>query len=351
MSDHRQTDLVTLTRHVMAEQRAHPAASGELTFLLVSIQLACKFVATTVRKAGIVSLTGLAGSSNVQGEDQKKLDVIANEIFVNSIRSSGAVAIMVSEEDTEAIFVSPPSSVQVDGSSSPLAVRRKYTYAIVFDPLDGSSNIDAGVSIGSIFGIYRLQPNSAGNLSDVLRPGSQMVCAGYCVYGSSTILVLSTGGGMVNGYTLDTSIGEFILTDPQMRIPARGAIYSINEGNATKWTKPCMEYIQSVKFPAEPRKPYSLRYIGSMVADVHRTIKYGGVFAYPADKSNKSGKLRLLYECFPMAFIVEQAGGAAITGKVRVLDIQPKDIHERSPIYLGSREDIEEVKSFYDKYG
>ncbi|CAG8478765.1 3653_t:CDS:2 [Racocetra fulgida] len=269
------TDIITLTRHVLDEQRKHKDATGDLT------------------------LVGLAGGAyNISGDEQKKLDVISNEIFVNALRSSGKVAVMVSEENDEAIIVE-------EGL--------KGKYCVVFDPLDGSSNIDAGVNIGS-----------PGTVKDVLRPGNEMIVAGYCMYGSSANMVISVGNG-VNGYTLD-------------------------DGNAKYWHEACEEYFHSLKFPPEGKNPYSARYIGSMVADVHRTFLYGGIFAYPADKKSKSGKLRLLYECFPMAFLAEQAGGKAITGHGRVLDVCPEAIHSRCPIFLGSKDDVEDVERIYKKY-
>lgn len=332
MSDHTRTDLITLSRHVLAEQRSHPHATGDLTLLLVSIQLGCKFVATCVRKAGIVNLTGLAGATNVQGEQQKKLDVLANEIFVSSLTSSGKVAVMVSEENDELLLVK-----EKDKDSA--------QYAVVFDPLDGSSNIEAGVSIGTIFGVYKLKPGSRGSIQDVLRPGSEMVCAGYCMYGSFTVLILSTGNG-VNGYTLDSSIGEFILTHPHIRIPKKGKIYSVNEGNEQFWDEPCRSYFHAVKHQPSP---YSSRYVGSMVADVHRTLLYGGIFAYPGDRKSPKGKLRVLYECFPMAYIIEQAGGKASTGNDRILNYVPSEIHERSPIFLGSQEEVEAIEALYQQ--
>ncbi len=222
-----------------------------------------------------------------------------------------------------------------------------HKYSVVFDPLDGSSNIDCGVAVGTIFGVYKYVK---GGLADVLRPGREMVAAGYTMYGSSTMLVMSTGHG-VNGFTLDPEMGEFILTHPNMRVPERGAIYSINEGNAGLWDEGTKNFIQEKKFPQkEGVKPYSLRYIGSMVADVHRTLLYGGIFLYPADKKSKNGKLRLLYECFPMAYICEQAGGAATNGSKPILDIVPEgDIHGRSPIFLGSKLDVEDLLESYNK--
>lgn len=221
--------------------------------------------------------------------------------MINALRASGKTAVLVSEENDEAIFISE-SSGSSENTDTPNA-----KYCVVFDPLDGSSNIDAGVNIGTIFGIYLVKPGSKGTLSDVLRPGREMVASGYCMYGSSANLVLTTGNG-VNGYTLDNQIGEFILTHPNITLPPRGKIYSINEGNSCYYHEPVLNYLQSIKFPDEKsgKKPYSARYIGSMVADVHRTLLYGGIFGYPEDKKSKSGKLRLLYEAFPMAMLTEQ---------------------------------------------
>jgi len=326
------TDLITLTRHVLQDQiRLGASATGDLTLLLTAIQVTSKFIATNVRKARLINLVGLAGETNVQGEEQKKLDVLSNDIMVNALRASGKTAVLVSEEIEDAIIVTG---------------KDRGKYCVVFDPLDGSSNIDAGVNIGTIFGIYKLQEGSTGTTSDVLRPGKEMVAAGYTMYGSSANLVLSTGSG-VNGYTLDASLGEFILTHPDIKIPSRGKIYSFNEGNAMYFHPPVTAYLQSIKFPPTGKSPYSARYIGSMVADVHRTLLYGGIFGYPDDKKSKKGKLRLLYEAFPMAFLTEQAGGIATTGTGRILDIQPKAIHERCPVFLGSKDDVTDLMKFY----
>ncbi|KAH9951902.1 fructose-1,6-bisphosphatase [Amylocystis lapponica] len=328
------TDLITLTRHVLSDQyKLGAAATGDLTLLLTAIQTTSKFIATNVRKARLINLVGLAGETNVQGEEQKKLDVLSNDIMVNSLRASGKTAVLVSEELENAVIIED---------------RYKGKYCVVFDPLDGSSNIDAGVNIGTIFGIYQIEPGSVGAISDVLRPGSQMVAAGYTMYGSSANLVLTTGHG-VNGYTLDASLGEFILTHPDIKIPPRGKIYSFNEGNAMYFHTPVTNYLNSIKFPPAGKSPYSARYIGSMVADVHRTLLYGGIFGYPDDKKSKSGKLRLLYEAFPMAFLTEQAGGLATTGKMRILDIVPTNIHQRCPVFLGSKEDVQDVIKFYQE--
>ncbi|KAK2466916.1 hypothetical protein APHAL10511_001174 [Amanita phalloides] len=326
------TDLITLTRHVLQDQiRLGSSATGDLTFLLNAIQLTSKFIATNVRKARLINLVGLAGETNVQGEEQKKLDVLANDIMINALRASGKTAVLVSEELDNAIIVED---------------KFKGEYCVVFDPLDGSSNIDAGVNIGTIFGIYKVRDGSAGTIQDVLRPGREMVAAGYTMYGSSANLVLSTGQG-VNGYTLDASLGEFILTHPNIQIPSRGKIYSFNEGNSLYFHTPVINYLHSIKYPASPKTPYSARYIGSMVADVHRTLLYGGIFGYPNDKKSKNGKLRLLYEAFPMAFLTEQAGGIATTGYQRILDVEPKSIHERCSVFLGSQDDVLDLLKFY----
>ncbi|KAF4615354.1 hypothetical protein D9613_003057 [Agrocybe pediades] len=320
------TDLITLTRHVLSDQlRLGSAATGDLTLLLTAIQVTSKFIATNVRKARLINLVGLAGETNVQGEEQKKLDVLSNDIMVNALRASGKTAVLVSEELEDAIIIEE---------------KNRGKYCVVFDPLDGSSNIDAGVNIGTIFGIYKVRPGSEGSIEDVLRPGNASR------YGSSANLVLSTGSG-VNGYTLDAALGEFILTHPNITIPPRGKIYSFNEGNAMYFHAPVTAYLNSIKYPAPPKTPYSARYIGSMVADVHRTLLYGGIFGYPNDKKSKSGKLRLLYEAFPMAFLTEQAGGIATTGTKRILDIQPTSIHERCSVFLGSRDDVSDVVKFF----
>ncbi|CAA7396877.1 unnamed protein product [Spirodela intermedia] len=330
-ADAHRTDLMTLTRHVLNEQSKHPESKGDFTILLSHIVLGCKFVCSAVNKAGLAKLIGLAGETNVQGEDQKKLDVLSNEVFVNALISSGRTCILVSEEDEKATFVDP-------------SLRGRY--CVVFDPLDGSSNIDCGVSIGTIFGIYMIKDKDNVTLDDVLLPGKDMVAAGYCMYGSSCMIVLSTGSG-VNGFTLDPSLGEFILTHPDIKIPTKGKIYSVNEGNAKNWDGPTAEYVNKCKFPEDGSSPKSLRYVGSMVADVHRTLLYGGIFLYPGDKKSPTGKLRVLYEVFPMSFLMEQAGGQAFTGKQRALDLVPKKIHERSPIFLGSYDDVEEIKALY----
>ncbi|WFD41683.1 fructose-bisphosphatase [Malassezia psittaci] len=331
-----ETDIITLSRHVLEQgfsMSQHKDVTGEFTLLLNSLQTTCKVIENLVRKARLNNMTGVAGAQNVQGEDQKKLDVISNEVMINALIASGQSAVLVSEEEEEAIIVADRRSATVG------------KYCLVFDPLDGSSNIDAGVNVGTIFGIYKAQQGS-GSIKDVLRPGREMVAAGYCMYGSSANIVLSTGSG-VDGFTLDNSVGEFILTHPKIQLPNRGKIYSINEGNAMYYYPPVTKYLESIKFPEPPKKPYSARYIGSMVADVHRTLLYGGIFCYPSDKKSTKGKLRLLYEAFPMAFLCEQAGGLATTGEKRVLDVEPTSIHERCPVFLGSKDDVQDLLSFF----
>lgn len=323
------TNCMTLTRFVLQKQKKFKHATGDLSQLLNCIQTAVKAVSSAVRKAGIAQLHGISGDTNVQGEEVKKLDVLANDLFINMMMSSFATCKMVSEENDDVI------EVDLD---------KQGKYIVAFDPLDGSSNIDCLVSIGSIFGIYRKLGEGPATMEDVLQPGRNQVAAGYALYGSATAMVLSLGDG-VNGFTYDPSIGEFVLTEPNMQIPARGKIYSINEGYYHDWDDAVKNYVNDKKDPAKG-KPYGARYVGSMVADVHRTIKYGGIFIYPATSTSKNGKLRLMYECNPMAYIITQAGGMASNGKIDILDIVPQKIHERAPIYLGSKLDVEEALSY-----
>jgi len=324
------TDIITLTRFILQEQQKEaPNATGELSLLLNSLQFAFKFIAHNIRRAELVNLIGISGSANSTGDVQKKLDVIGDEIFINAMKSSNNVKVLVSEEQEDLIVF--------EGGGR---------YAVCTDPIDGSSNIDAGVSVGTIFGIYRLKEDSQGSIKDVLRKGTEMVAAGYTMYGASAHLMLTTGQG-VNGFTLDTQLGEFILTQPHLTIPKTRAIYSVNEGNSHYWADSAKQYIADLKKPQEDGKPYSARYIGSMVAVIHRTILYGGIFAYPADSKLKNGKLRILYECFPMAMLMEQAGGAAINDKgERILEILPKGIHDKSGIWLGSTGEVDRYLTY-----
>lgn len=321
-------NAMTLTRWVLAQQRTAPTATGDLTQLLNSIQTAVKAIQSAVRKAGIAKLHGISGDTNVQGEEVKKLDVLSNDLFINMLKSSFTTCLLVSEENQTVLQVE---------------TERRGNYVVCFDPLDGSSNIECLVSVGSIFAIYKKKSEGDPVESDALKPGRELVAAGYALYGSATMMVLSLGKGKgVNGFMYDPSIGEFILTDPNMKIPEKGKIYSINEGYAAEWDKGLQDYIEDKKRP-KTGKAYGARYVGSMVADVHRTIKYGGIFMYPATKSAPNGKLRLLYECNPMSFIVTEAGGLATNGKVPILDIVPSSIHQRVPCYLGSKKDVEEI--------
>lgn len=323
-------EIITLSRFLTEEQTKHKEATGDFTLLCHALQFAFKSIAYYIRRATLINLTGLAGSSNTTGDDQKKLDVIGNDVFIAAMRSSGRVRLLVSEEEEECIVFSENPSAR---------------YAVVCDPIDGSSNLDAGVSVGTIFGIYKLAENAKGAKEDVLLPGTELVASGFTMYGASSQLVITMKGGSVNGFTLDNALGEFILTHPNMRIPKKRAIYSVNEGNSLYWDETTKKYFESLKYPTEEGgKPYSSRYIGSMVADAYRTLLYGGIFAYPADKKSPKGKLRILYECAPMALVFENAGGQAIDSKMnRMLQVIPEHIHDRSGIFLGSYDEVQKV--------
>uniref|UniRef100_A0A8C8EXN1 Fructose-1,6-bisphosphatase 1 n=1 Tax=Oncorhynchus tshawytscha TaxID=74940 RepID=A0A8C8EXN1_ONCTS len=315
------TNVVTLTRFVLEEGRK-AKGTGELTTLLNSICTAVKAISTAVRKAGIANLYGIAGSTNVTGDQVKKLDVLSNDLVINMIKSSFTSCVLVSEEDERALIVEP---------------EKQGKYIVCFDPLDGSSNIDCLVSIGTIFAIYRKTTNDEPNEKDALQSGRHIVAAGYALYGSATMMVLSTGQG-VN-----------FLAPSDVKIKKRGKIYSLNEGYAQHFYPDVTEYLKKKKYPEDGSAPYGGRYVGSMVADVHRTLVYGGIFLYPANVKSPKGKLRLLYECNPMSFIIEQAGGMATTGEMNVLDIQPENIHQRVPVVLGSPEDVQEYITIYKK--
>ncbi|TLS27834.1 hypothetical protein PpBr36_00574 [Pyricularia pennisetigena] len=329
------TNIVTLTRFLTEEQAKHKEATGDFTLLCHALQFSFKAIAYYIRRATLVNLTGLAGSSNTTGDDQKKLDVIGNDLFIEAMRSSGKCALLVSEEEEDIIFFT-------NGNGGA-------RYAVACDPIDGSSNLDAGVSVGTIFGIHKLAEGSTGSKEDILKPGSELLAAGFTMYGASAQLVLTMKSGGVNGFTLDTAFGEFILTHPDMRIPKSRAIYSVNEGNSLYWEDHVKEYFNSLKHPQDKSgKPYSARYIGSMVADAYRTLLYGGIFAYPADKKSPKGKLRILYECAPMAMVFENAGGQAVDSNMkRMLDVVPEHIHDRSGIFMGSWDEVEKVKSYH----
>ncbi|XP_014293800.1 fructose-1,6-bisphosphatase 1 [Halyomorpha halys] len=327
------SDCMTMTRFVLRQQKKFPYATGELTQLLTSIQTAVKSISSAVRMAGIAQLYGMAGTTNIQGEDVRKLDELSNEFFINMLRSSYSVCAMVSEENEDIIYVDP---------------EHEGHYIVCFDPLDGSSNIDCLSPIGSIFAIYR-KPEGPVNEQSVLQTGREIAAAGYVLYGSATVCVISLGKGQgVHGFLLDPEAGEFILTDPYIVIPKKGKIYSVNEGNTHLWEDHVREYVCKKKDP-KSGKPYDSRYTGCMVADVHRTLKYGGIFMYPANRNSPNGKLRLLYECNPMAFLVEEAEGKATTGKAPILDVIPSNIHQRVPCFVGSRDDVNELLEIMKK--
>ncbi|HPC46753.1 MAG TPA: class 1 fructose-bisphosphatase [Deltaproteobacteria bacterium] len=331
--------IISLDRHIMDEQRKY-GGRGDFSAILSQIVFAAKVVAAQVAHAGIVEdILGNVGSTNVSGDEVQKLDVYANRLFINALNYIGKVCVMASEEEKDLIMV--PS------------VYPKGDYVVMFDPLDGSSNIDVNVSIGTIFGIYRrVTRDGDGTLEDCLQPGRKLFGAGYIIYSSSTILVYTTGNG-VNGFSLDPSVGEFILSHPDIKTPSRGKIYSANEGNYPYWKKGTREYIDYIKSDRNHRKePYTSRYIGSLVADFHRNLLKGGIFLYPEDTKDPkkpSGKLRLLYEANPLAFIAEQAGGYASTGYEPILDITPTSLHQRVPLIIGSRDDVREYEEFARK--
>lgn len=303
--------------------------------MLHHVGIAAKKVNREVNKAGLVDILGRAGTENVQGEDQQKLDVYANETFLAELQASGECCGVASEENQDIVVF--------DNGLS-----RDAKYIFCMDPLDGSSNIDVNVSIGTIFSVYRRKSKlgDVANVEDFLQRGCEQVAAGYVIYGSSTMLVYTTGKG-VNGFTLDTSIGEFCLSHPNIKTPERGSIYSINEGNYEKFPEGVKKYIKYCQeTDKETKRPYSSRYIGSLVADFHRNLLKGGIFIYPETNSHPNGKLRLLYECNPIAFIAEQAGGMATNGVGRILDIKPENIHQRVPFYTGTKEMVQKVENF-----
>jgi len=328
--------VVTLGQFIIERQNDFPFAKGELSRLLRDIGIAAKIVHRSVNKAGLADILGDVGSTNVQGEDQKKLDVFANEQFIAALSAGGECAAIASEENDEIIPITTP-------------VSKNAKYVVAMDPLDGSSNIDVNVSIGTIFSIYRrcTEVGTPATKDDFCQKGSNQIAAGYVLYGSSTVLVYTTGKG-VNGFTLDPSIGEFCLSNPDLKAPADGTIYSTNQGNYAKFPEGVRKYISwCQEDDKESKRPYSLRYIGSLVADFHRNLLKGGIFIYPPTLKDKNGKLRLLYECKPLAMIIEQAGGMATDGHgTRILDIQPNDIHQRVPLYIGSANMVKKAEAF-----
>jgi len=328
---------ISLSRYLVEQQRSKGHIPADLRLLLEVVARACKSISHAVNKGALGGVLGSADSENVQGEVQKKLDIIANEVLLEANEWGGHLAGMASEEmdDMHAVPNRYPQG----------------EYLLLFDPLDGSSNIDAGVNVGTIFGIHRrLSPAaSAANLGDALQPARALVASGYCMYGASSILMLAVNGA-VNGFTLDMSIGEFVMTHPDVKVPQRGAYYSANEGRSEAWDDATRAYVNGAKSGAFSGKASTLRYIGTMVGDVHRTLLYGGIFFYPKDKKDGKGKLRHLYECGPMAHTMSLAGGAASTGTEDVLVLQPSSIHGRIPIWIGSKLDVEDAERMYKEH-
>ncbi len=326
----------TLNEFIIERQADFPYAKGELSRLLTHIGLAAKIINREVNQAGLVDILGEAGRVNIQGEEVQKLDEFANEKFIQALKGSSEVCGIATEESQDIIRFD--TEMAKDGK-----------YILCLDPLDGSSNIDVNVSIGTIFSIYRrISPRGhVAQLEDFLQEGTKQVAAGYIIYGSSTMLVYTTGRG-VNGFTLDPSIGEFCLSHPDIKIPLNGKIFSVNEGNYLQFSKGVKKYIDYCKeVDPDTKRPYSARYIGSLVADFHRNLLKGGIFMYPPTQKHPNGKLRLLYEANPMAFIIEQAGGMAVNHKgERILDIKPTDLHQRVPLYIGSRAMVETLMRF-----
>ncbi|MDB5029851.1 class 1 fructose-bisphosphatase [Mucilaginibacter sp.] len=332
-------EFKTLGQFIIEKQADFPYAKGELSRLLRDIGIAAKIVNREVNKAGLMDILGNSGSINIQGESQQKLDIYANEQFISALRCGGECCIVASEENENII---PLNDV----------ISQHAKYIVAIDPLDGSSNIDVNVAVGTIFSIYhRVSQNGPATLEDVLQCGTQQVAAGYIIYGSSTMLVYTTGKG-VNGFTLDPSIGEFCLSHPNMQIPKDGLIYSINEGNYVHFPKGVKQYIKYCQVEDKAtNRPYTSRYIGSMVADLHRNLIKGGIFIYPVTASAPNGKLRLVYECNPMAFVIEQAGGRATNGKDRILDLEVNKLHQRSPIFIGSEKMVMRAEAFMEEAG
>lgn len=328
--------MTTVQRHILEQERAHPGSSGELTSLLWDLTIAAKLISHQVNRGGLVDIFGDTGEENVTGDLVRRLDRIAQDTIYRAMDHGGHLCVMVSEESPDLI---------------PIPARYpKGKYVLFYDPLDGSSNIDANVSIGTIFSVHkRVTASGDGTMEDCLRRGSEQVAAGYFLYGSSTMIVFTTGQG-VYGFTLEPSVGEFMLSHERIVTPPKGKYYSINEGNRLGWDEATRKYVDYLKEKDKATgRPYSLRYIGSLVADFHRTLLYGGVFLYPNDYSNPQKpkpKLRLLYEVAPLAFLMEQAGGAATAGSERAMDIQATSLHDRVPIVMGSKEDV----ALYEKF-
>jgi fructose-1,6-bisphosphatase I len=325
--------FMTLERFINEQEAQHPTASGEFSAILHDLSLAAKLVWREVSKAGLVNILGAAGTTNTSGDEVKKLDEYADETIYKAMDHGGHLCVMASEENEDILQI--PDNY------------KKGKYVLLFDPLDGSSNIDANITLGSIFSIFkRVSPSGNGTKEDCLQKGIHQVAAGYVIYGTSTMFVYTTGNG-VHGFTLDPTVGEFLLSHENITIPKKGKIYSINEGNYAKWDDGMKRYIDYLKQEDKAtQRPYSLRYIGTMVGDFHRTLLYGGIFCYPGDKKNPEGKLRLMYEGNPMSMIIEHAGGKGSTGFQRVLEVEPKALHQRIPLFIGSEEDVKLAEEF-----
>jgi fructose-1,6-bisphosphatase I len=324
---HTATSVVTIERFIIEEERNHPEATGELSGILYDLALAAKMIANKVRSAGLADILGSTDNENVQGEVQQKLDVLSNEIIVKAMDHGGRLCAMASEEE--------PGIIQIPENF------KCGKYCLLFDPLDGSSNIDVNVPVGTIFSVVKkITRGRHGELEDMLQPGRRQVAAGYIIYGSSTMMVYTTGQG-AHGFTLDPSIGEFLLSHPNIRIPAEARYLSVNDSYEQQWDDRVRSVMRKYKGLEDGYKSLSTRYVGSLVADFHRNLLGGGIFAYPASRKAPNGKLRLLYEANPLAFIVEQAGGAACDGTRRVLDIPPTELHQRTPLYIGSKNQVE----------
>jgi fructose-1,6-bisphosphatase I len=333
------SEFRTLGEFIVEKQNDFPHASGELSSLLASIRLAAKVVNREINKAGLVDITGAVGSENIQGEEQQKLDVYANDKFKAALEARDQVCGVASEEEDEAVAFNKE-------------LNKNAKYVVLMDPLDGSSNIDVNVSVGTIFSIFRrVSPvGTPPTQEDFLQPGDKQVAAGYIIYGSSTMLVYTTGNG-VHGFTYDPSIGSFCLSHENMMIPDDGKIYSINEGNYIRFPMGVKKYIKYCQesVPADNR-PYTSRYIGSLVADFHRNLLKGGIYLYPSTESHPDGKLRLLYECNPMAFLIEQAGGLASDGMNRIMELKPTELHQRVPFFVGSKSMVKKVEDFLAEF-
>jgi len=325
---------ITLETYILEGMMGHPAATGAFTSLLNQVALAAKLITSKVRRAGLANVLGYTGQTNVQGEEVQKLDEVANETLIQALGRRGHCAAIASEEMEEVVLLHKDPRAR---------------YVMVFDPLDGSSNIDVNISIGTIFGILRRHDHSGpATERDFLLPGKELLAAGYILYGSSTMVVLTTGAQSgVHGFTYDPTVGEFFLSHENIRIPDKGKTYSINEGNYPLWTEPVRRWNAWIKEDDKTTgRPYGQRYVGSLVADAHRTLLKGGIFAYPADTKSHDGKLRLLYEANPFAFVFEAAGGKATTGTDRILDIVPTRLHQRTPLVLGSPRDVDIFEEF-----